>query len=187
LDPVVFPNAAELKQANCLGPLSVTNTLGDSDNDGDIDRLYAFGTRSFTIFRVTRKGLEPVYDSGTQFGRILSATLPEDRAGPADNPEPEGVALGEIGGRTFAFIGLERAGGIMVYDITVPHHPDFVQYVNNRDFNADPQTPEAGDIAPEGIVFIPAESSPDGAPMLAVSNEYSGTTTLYRIEGPACP
>ncbi len=40
----------------------------------------------------------------------------------------------------------------------------------------------AGDIAPEGIVFITAEDSPNGAPMLAVANEVSGSTTLYSIK-----
>lgn len=43
--------------------------------------------------------------------------------------------------------GLERMGGIMVYDVTFPWHPFFVQYITTRDFG--------GDLAPEGIIFIP--------------------------------
>jgi len=96
--------------------------------------------------------------------------------------EPEGIAIGTIGKKTYAFIGLERVGGIMVYDISTPQSPQFVQYINNRDFSGDAEADTAGDLGPEGIAFIPAHDSPDGHPMLAVANEVSGSTTLYRIE-----
>jgi hypothetical protein len=70
----------------------------------------------------------------------------------------------------------------MVYDVTCPYAAQFVTYLNNRDFTGDAATGTAGDLGPEGITFIPARQSPDGHPMLAVANEVSGTTTLYRIE-----
>jgi hypothetical protein len=47
-------------------------------------------------------------------------------------PEPEGVALGRLGAKTFAFVGLERIGGVIVYDVTTPATPTFVTYVNTR-------------------------------------------------------
>ena len=90
------------------------------------------------------------------------------------------MALGELGGRVYAFVGLERIGGILVWDITDPRSPFYVTYVNNRDFTADSES--AGDLAPEGIVFVPAEESPIGEPLLLVANELSGTTTVWRIE-----
>ena len=103
-------------------------------------------------------------------------------------PEREGTAIGKIGASTFAFIGLERAGGIVVYDVSDPAAPDFVQYVNPRNFAATfalPAAPgdwaSAGDLGPEGVAFISAEDSPSGAPLLVVANEISGTTTIYSI------
>ena len=106
-------------------------------------------------------------------------------------PEPEGITLGRIGERTYAFVGLERTSGIMVYDITDPAAPAFVQYVNPRNFAAVyalPDDPgdwqEAGDLGPEGLAFIRAEDSPIATPLLVVANEVSGTTTVYTITSP---
>ncbi len=96
-------------------------------------------------------------------------------------PEPEGVTVGKVGGRHYAFIGLERIGGIMVYDVSNPVAPRFVQYINNRDFSGDAKLGTAGDLGPEGIVFIDGASSPTRKPLLVVANEVSGTTTIYRI------
>ncbi|NGP53391.1 choice-of-anchor I family protein [Thioalkalivibrio sp. XN8] len=192
LDPTAFPNAAELQANDALGRLAVTTFDGDIDDDGDFDRLYALGGRSFSIW--ADDGTQ-VYDSGSEFERITAQRYPRnfnanndenDPEGRSDNkgPEPEGVVLGQISGRTFAFIGLERIGGIMVYDVTNPQSPDFVQYVNSRDFSKDPETELAlvGDLGPEGLEFIPADDSPIGVPLLAVGNEVSGTTAIYRID-----
>ena len=194
LDPRAFPDAEALQRSEALGRLKVTNTLGDPDGDGDFDRLYAYGGRSFSIFKTTAKGLELVFDSQDQFEQITAAALPDDFNSNNDEndsfdsrsddkgPEPEGLAIGTIGCRTYAFIGLERVGGILAYDITSPHDPQFVQYINTRDFTGDPEAGSAGDLGPEGIIFISADESPVGEPMLAVANEISGTTTLYRID-----
>ncbi|MCY7326902.1 MAG: alkaline phosphatase, partial [Microbacteriaceae bacterium] len=88
------------------------------------------------------------------------------------------------------FIGLERVGGVVVYDITTPADSRFVTYINNRDFSVSVEDADdqgaalaaAGDLGPEGLAFIPAEESPTGQPMLAVGNEVSGTTTLFSID-----
>ena len=85
-------------------------------------------------------------------------------------------------GRTYVFIGLERMGGIMVYDITDPRRPDFVEYVNNRDFSGDPEAGTAGDLAPEGLIVVSAKDSPTHKPLLVVANEVSGTTSVYAID-----
>jgi hypothetical protein len=103
-------------------------------------------------------------------------------------PEPESLAIGEVDGRTYAFIGLERVGGVMVYDITEPTVSTFVTYLNNRDFAVSVEDDgaewlsDAGDLGPEGLTFIAAASSPTGEPILAVANEVSGTTTLFAID-----
>ena len=96
-------------------------------------------------------------------------------------PEPEGVVIGKVFGKPYAFIGLERIGGVVVYDVSDPLAPRFVQYANNRDFTADPTTPAAGDLGPEGLVFISAQESPSGRPLVVTGNEISGTTTIYEI------
>ncbi|MEC9339884.1 MAG: alkaline phosphatase, partial [Pseudomonadota bacterium] len=70
----------------------------------------------------------------------------------------------------------------MVYRITNPGRPQFVQYINNRDFTGDAEAGTAGDLGPEGLVFIPAQESPNAEPLLAVTNEVSGTTTLYSVQ-----
>lgn len=194
LDPVAFPNSDALQDKTVLGRLTVTNTLGDIDGDGDFEQLYAFGGRSFSIFKATRKGLEQVFDSGDQLEQITATAIPAefnsdnsennsfDNRSDNKGPEPEGLAIGTIGQHTYAFIGLERVGGIMIYDISSPQSPQFVQYINNRDFKGNAEAGTAGDLGPEGITFIPAHESPNGFPMLAVANEVSGSTTLYRID-----
>ena len=93
---------------------------------------------------------------------------------------------GVIDGRRYAFIGLERMGGFLVYDITDVNAPVYVSYTNSRDVSADMETENgalvAGDLGPESIVFIPADKSPvTGVALLAVGNEVSGSTTLYRL------
>lgn len=190
LDPFGFPNAASLQEDENLGRIKITNTIGDVDNDGDFDKLYAYGARSFSIWSTDGK---LIYDSGSDFEDITAEMIPDnfnstnDENGSFDNrsddkgPEPEALAIGKIRGRNYAFIGLERVGGIMVYDITDPFDVEFVQYLNNRDFDGDAEAGTAGDLGPEGIVFIPRSASPIHKPMLAVTNEVSGTTTLYKI------
>jgi WD40 repeat protein len=101
-------------------------------------------------------------------------------------PEPEGVITGVIGDKTYAFVILERIGGVVAYDISNPMEPQFIQYLNNRD----PEDGEAGDLAPEGILFVKAEDSPTGGNLLVISNEVSGTITvitLDELEQPVAP
>ena len=57
----------------------------------------------------------------------------DDRSG-KKGPEPESVTLGTVDGRTYAFVALERTGGIMVYDVTDPASTAFINYINTRDF-----------------------------------------------------
>ena len=187
LDPEAFPDA-NLQQPENLGRLTVTTTLGDADDDGEYEQLYAFGGRSFSIFD-TEGNL--VFDSGSDFERITAEQVPDffnsdndentfDTRSDNKGPEPEGVVLGEVNGRNYAFVGLERVGGVMVYDISDPAESEFVQYINTRDFTGDPEA-GTGDLGPEGLSFISAEDSPNGNPLLAVAYEVSGSTAIFEI------
>ncbi len=162
---------------------------GDTDGDRDFDELYVFGGRSFSIWDEAG-GL--VFDSGDDFEQITAKLFPEffnsndddnDFDNRSDNkgPEPEGVAIGMVGNSTLAFIGLERIGGFMTYDVSNPFEPKFISYTNNRNFSGDPEDGTAGDLGPEGLTFISAEDSPNGKALLVLANEVSGTTTIYEI------
>lgn len=185
LDPTAFPNAADLQKDEQLGRLGVSTVDGDTDGDGDTDRLFAYGARSFSIWNQSGT---LVYDSGDDFGRITSEQVPTlfnsesgldkgnivtnfDTRSDNKGVEPEALTTGVIDGKTYAFIGLERIGGIMVYDISNPTAPSFVQYIK----------PNGIDIAPEGLKFIPAANSPNGRALLVAGNEFSGTTSIYEI------
>ncbi len=173
LDETAFPDAATLQTDDAIGRLKVTTTLGDTDNDGDYDELYSFGARSFTIW--SDEG-EVVFDSGSDietFTSILNSSIFNqdegefDERSDAKGPEPEGLAIGEVDGTVYAFVGLERTGGVMVYDITTPESASFVQWISTE-----------GDVAPEGLLFI------DEIDTLVVSNEVSGTVSTYAIGEP---
>lgn len=190
VDEEAYPDIEELKENENIGRLKITTATGDTDGDGDIDILHAYGARSFSI--LNSEG-EMIYDSGSEFERIIAEVNPENfNSGNDENdsfdsrsddkgPEPEGLTTGTVYGRTYAFIGLERDGGIMVYDISTPASPHFVQYISNRNFDGDPEAGTAGDLGPEGLLFISAADSPNRQPLLVVTNEISGTTTIYRI------
>jgi hypothetical protein len=190
LDPTLFPKAVLLKNNNILGRLQLTNRSGDTDGDGDFDEIHLFGARSFSIWQTGAGSMTRVYDSGDQLERITAAdatfgsifnaghennTL-KDRS---DNkgPEPEGVTTAVINNKTYAFITLERIGGVMVYNVTNPQTPSFVQYTNSRSTAA-----WGGDLGPEGIIYIPATESPIDTGLVVVSNEISSTISIFKIE-----
>lgn len=179
---------AALQSEAELGRLKVTATLGRTDA-GCYDELYSFGSRSFSIWTA---GGELVFDSGSDFETLIAADHAEhfnadnesndfDDRSDDKGPEPEAVAVGAVGGRTYAFIGLERQGGVMVYDVTDPAAAFFVDYATGRDFGVEPGEGDAGDLGPESIAFVAAEDSPTGRAMIVVGNEVSGTTTLYDV------
>lgn len=170
--------------------LRVTSALGDADGNGLYEAAYSYGARSFTIW--DQNGLV-VFDSGDDFERITASLYQAafnngddenegDSRSENKGPEPEALTVGQVGERTFAFIGLERMGGIFVYDITNPYDAFFVEYVNNRDVTEGLQVGDAiGDLAPESLLFIGSDQSPTGAPVLIVGNEVSGTVAVYSV------
>ncbi len=178
LDKTMFPNANELQKKENLGRLKTTKTLGDTDGDGDHDIIYAYGGRSFSIWKDDGT---LVFDSGNAFENIISKRSPEmfNANGPSKiddrsddkGPEPEALAIGEIDGRIYAFIGMERNNAIFAYDITLPSDPHMVSYI----------MPNENHNSPEGLEFISANDSPTGKPLLAVAFEMTGTIGLYEI------
>ncbi len=194
------PQFEAVQDKKQLGRLKVTTSIGDTDNDGDIDKIYSYGARSFSIWDAQG---QQVFDSGNDFARITAARLGNnfnnhnskkkgDNRSDDKGAEPEALALGSIDGRQYAFIGLERTSGFMIYDITEPQHAYFIDYIVNRDFapkfeiedgqvtKGDPA--KVGDLGPEGMKFIAADHSPNGKPLLLVANEVSGTTVVYQLQ-----
>ena len=190
LDSTAFPNGDMLKQNANLGRLRVTNTLGDTDGDGDFDRLYSFGARSFSVWNGATGAL--VWDSGDQFELIQASNRPElfnvsnnnntvDDRSDDKGPEPEAITVGRVGDKTYAFIGCERDGTIYAYDLTDPRNPRYAARADFRIPTGDPAQGTAGDLGPEGIAFVPAAESPTRRPLLLVANEISGTMTIWEI------
>lgn len=187
LDAVAYPNAATLQTDADLGRLKTTYADGDYDGDGDYDQIYSYGARSFSIFDEYGN---LVFDSGNQFATKTNTEEPtlfnEDEGeaeGRSDDKgvEPEAVAVGEMDGATYAFIGFERQSAILVYDITDPYAPQFITYYNNRSYDSNGDV--SGDVAPEIIKFVSADNSPNGIAMLIVGYEVSGTVGVIQVDG----
>ena len=195
LDPSAFPNAAALQADAELGRLTVVSThaggkFGDTDGDGDYDRLHVLGGRSFSVFDPASGSL--VFDSGDDLERIaynhiadisdestrLKLIQASQVLGRLDNkgPEPESVVVGQVGNVTVAFVGLERTSAVVMYDITDPAAPRFLQLVRNTTDLAN------GDISPEGMKFVPAAQSPTGKALLLVGYEVSGSMAVFQVE-----
>lgn len=188
LDSIMFPNRIELQNDTNLGRLKTltANIIGDTDNDGDIDKLYSYGARSFSIW--DNNG-DLVWDSGDEIEQYMALNHSSffncndgkkskfDSRSDDKGPEPEAITTGVIGNKIYAFIGLERQGGILVYNITNPFFPTLDQYIHT----IDTVTGQMIDIAPEGLVFIKNTESHTGNYLLIASNEESGTVAIYEI------
>ncbi|OAS14612.1 choice-of-anchor I family protein [Paenibacillus oryzisoli] len=157
-------------------------------SDMGSDSIYMYGGRSFSIWQANT--MMQVYDSGNEFEKVTAQRVPnnfnasnsktalDDRSS-KKGPEPEDVKVGKVGSKTLAFVGLERVGGIMTYDVSDPVNAKFVNYTNSRVFT--PKDNLNTDTGPEGIDFIPAAMSPNGNPLLLVANEVGGTVAVYQL------
>ena len=165
-------------------------TLVNAEFDGlDETATYLLGGRSFSV--IDAETMEIVYDSGDLIERTIAASeyadhfncsnddVELDSRSKKKGAEPENVKVAAVNGRTFVFVGLERQGGVMAFDVSDLSDVQYVAWANSRDYSAD----MAGDVAPEGLDFIPAAESPNGQDLLVVSNENSGTVALYALEG----
>lgn len=165
LDPVLFPNAATLKLQPNLGRLNITRTLGDIDNDNDYDALYSLGARSFSVWNGNTGAL--VFDSKNELEqKAVMANFYDDDRSDNKGVEPEGIAIGEVGKRMLAFVGMERADAVAIYDVSNPEQPVFLQILATGD-------------APEGVLFISSKDSPNKRSLLVVSSENDGVIRVY--------
>lgn len=188
----------DLQADEHLGRLNAVTDLGYDAERGCYTQLHAFGSRSFSIY--TADG-ERLFDSAglieqTVEELIAAGELPEhafnanndetpsfDARSDDKGPEPEDVVVGQVQGRTYAFVGLERIGGVMVFDVTDPRAVSYVAYVNDRTWDAVGEDGSAGlgDLGAEGLAFVPASASPTGEALLVVAHEVSGTTSVYEV------
>jgi hypothetical protein len=199
LDLSVALAASGLEDNDQLGRLNISSIDG-IDEDGKLEQLYAYGGRSFSIWD---EDGNLVWDSGDALEQITAEAFPDffnasndanydDDGEPAiddrsDNkgPEPEAVTIAKIKGDYYAFIALERIGGVVVYNVSDPEEPEFVLYENNRDFGASNEELEeglGGDLGPESVLVIDKKDSPlKGTALLVVANEITGSTTVYAV------
>lgn len=189
LDPVAFPDKDILRNNKFLGRLSALKYSGDIGNDGDYDELHVMGGRSFSIRDAatgavvfdSKSLFEQITANHPQFGAIFNASnstgVPALKNRSDDKgPEPEGIEVAEIDGSMYAFIALERIGGVMMFNIDNPVSPVYVGYANNR------STVSSGpDLGAEGIIFIPADQSPNGQSIVILANEVSSTLSIYQV------
>jgi len=177
LDPMAFPDATTLQMDENLGRMKTTTVNGDIDGDGDFDEIYVYGGRSFTIWNTSGT---VIYDSGDVIGKTtfdLDPTLFNNDEGDVDDrsddkgAEPEAVETLKIGDKTLLFVGLERTGGVMVFDITNPANPLFLEWMRDN-----------VDIGPEGLIAVAAEDSPTGNDLVIITHEVSNTVAIYEIK-----
>ncbi len=190
LDATAFPDQSILRNNKFLGRLSALKYSGDTDGDGDYDELHVMGGRSFSIWNATTGALvfdskdlfEQITAQHPQFGAIFNASntvgTPASKNRSDDKgPEPEGVVVQQFDGNTYAFISIERIGGVMVFKINDPSNPVYVGYYNNRS-----TTVSGPDLGAEGIITIPAADSPNGNDLVILANEVSSTLSIYQMQ-----
>jgi DNA-binding beta-propeller fold protein YncE len=155
---------------SALAPLDL---LRISNRDSSPGNLYAAGARSMSIRAVDGT---LVYDSGSILDtEAHNRGVYDDGRSRDKGVEPEGVALMDIGGRTYAFVGLERttSSAIGVFDVSDPYAATFLDMI---------VTP--GDLSPEGMAAFAFR----GDFYLAIANEVPARgattthTTLYRVD-----
>ncbi|GLP96457.1 choice-of-anchor I family protein [Paraferrimonas sedimenticola] len=194
------PNFEVVKDKTQLARYKVTSSMGYDATNNCYSKIVGYGGRSFSIWDDNGN---QVFDSGSDFERITASILGSnfnntndenkgDNRSDDKGPEPEAVVVGQVGDKLYAFVGLERVGGFMIYDVTNPFDVSFVDYIVDRDFEVtfavddgeilegDPSV--AGDLGPEGMKFVPAMYSMTGKPLLIIGSEVSGTTSIYQLD-----
>lgn len=190
----------ELQQPENLGNMEVNEAamaeFADDDGDGVYSDIYAIGTRSFSVWQPTADGLQLVFDSENEFEQHFAEQYPAGHVNTVESgPETESIELGQVGNRTFAFVGQEKGSALMTYDVTAPGNPEYVQMSVNRDYSvseddlaaAAEEDPDgdnparAGDFGPEGVNFVPAADSPVANPLVCVGYEVSGTVGVFEV------
>lgn len=164
-----------------LGPLPI-DAENPCDGNEPCRYLNTFGGRSMSLF--DGETGKRIWNSGDAIEKASAENAPAlfnwnskkkkikaDVRSKKKGSEPENVTVGKIRGELFAFLGLERSGGIATFSLKKTESPHLANY-----------QAKAKDRGPEGILFIPAEESPlSGEPLLVVGYEYSKSLVVYRI------
>lgn len=189
-DPVYDANGEEVyPTAASVQVLNNTYTAGleeGVEEDGSDTPHYIFGTRSFSIYEADSMSL--LYDSANSLEAKTNELLPsnfnctnnmmgKEKGATARGVEPKAVITSAINGRYFAFIALEAIGGVMVYEITDPSTPEYINYINTRDFS----TSIKGDVSPGCIALADANSSKNELPTFFVGYDVTATLGSYTI------
>jgi len=193
VDETAFPNWATQGEDDQLGRSKINPNIGDDDGDGDYDRIFTLGGRSFSIFENNKR----IYDSASLIEDLQIAAFgveningqwdlgtgeyeAQDRSDDK-GAEPEGATQGMVGDNRVAVIGMERMSALLFMDITDPVNPTVISWEQMIPVeNVDPATVDKW--SPEGLVWINAEDSPNGKPLLITSYEVSGTLSIHSIE-----
>lgn len=155
---------ADRANGSAFGGAGDLANLRVSNFDSSPGVLYAAGARSISIRNAAG---DEVWDSGSTLDREAAARgLYVDARSREKGVEPEDVKVMSIGGRTYAFVGLERtaSGAIAVFDITDPTNGSFVSMLLTG----------ATETRPEGLYAFEM----DGFHWLAVANEGNSATTF---------
>ena len=142
--------------------------MGDTDGDGDYDALYSFGARSSVcgmVIRVTWCGQKKW--AGYKAKEL--GIYDDDNRSDDKGVEPEAVTIGKVGNKYIAFVGMERADAVAVYDVSNPAAPAFIKMFGTGD-------------APEGVLFISSSKAPLGKSLLVVSSENDGVVKIYKAD-----
>jgi len=196
LDANYPATATGVRASTALGRLNVSRIDGDTDNDGLIDDVTAIGTRSFSIWEVQAdNSLLLTHDSGPLDnllkGLDLSAynmnrgdTSAADSRSDDKGSEPEGLSVFTLDGMTMLALMLERQNGVLLFDITDPNAPVYLDYINTYASGVIGSDTSDRLVSPEGSVFISAADSPTGTALLLVGYEgHDGGANTTIIEG----
>jgi hypothetical protein len=192
-----YPATATGVRANgALGRLNVSRIDGDTDNNGKIDDVTAIGTRSFSIWEVQGDNtLVRTHDSGPLDGLLNTldtgaynmnrgTTAQFDTRSDDKGVEPEGLTIFSVDGKTLLALMLERQNGVLLYDITDPNSPLYLDYINTYGSGVAGADPNDRLVSPEGSLYISAADSPTGTSLLLVGYEgHDGGAAGAVIEG----
>ena len=183
LDPTAYPNAATLQLETALGRLKTTTSQGDMDGDGDVDQIYSYGARSFSIWDAAGN---LVWDSGDLIEEALAdfymtgypgVDYSFDGRSDDKGPEPEAIEVATVDDQVFCFVGLERASGVMVFNVTDPTMP-FVESYEPPSFLNTPVEGNDRETAPECVEFVAAANNITGKDLVIVANELTGSISI---------
>jgi hypothetical protein len=158
----------------CFLTVDEGDTFGNTANQPSNSRTR--GGRTLSIFRLsdgaflgdTGNGLDAAANGVGRWGAFVEQAGRARRGG----SEPENLDVVQVNGRTLAIVGLERANGVALVDVTDPKAPSVLDVAGIGGL-----TLTAARQAPEGIEIF----THSGRTFALVGYETSGTVGIYEI------